>query len=159
MNETLKLSGPLAAVLLLCSCGGSSPSATNPGPEPDGSRRLEEAATMEWKGQFSGVERPAARVIRTPADWAETWADIGATPPQTPDFKTYIGAAVFLGQRNTGGHGIRWLEPQLRGDRLDIFYRETKPTGLTMQVITQPYAVKLFPRERAVDAVVAETAP
>jgi hypothetical protein len=113
---------------------------------------------MEWKGQFSSVNEPAVRVIKDGAQWAKTWTDIGAGAPATPDFKSYWGVAIFLGQRNTGGYGIRWLPTVVHAETLTVRYQESKPRGLVVQVLTQPYAIKLFPKAGAEDiSVTAET--
>ena len=160
MTDALKAAAPLAAVWILAACGGpEARPAASAEQRREAPARPQEAASMEWKGQYSGVNAPGARVIKTLEDWALTWADIGATAPAAPDFKSWFGAAVFLGQRNTGGYGILWLDPRTAAGVLKLGYRETTPTGMTLQVITQPYAVKLFPRGGAVDATVTPAAP
>lgn len=158
MIEAVKALGVLGLALTACACGAS-PAARGPGSAPDPSLKLKEDAIMEWRGQFSQVAQPGTRVLRDETDWARTWADIGSAPPGKPDFTTRIGAAVFLGQRTTGGYGVRWLQPRRRADTLVIGYQVIEPTGLAIQVLTQPYALKLFPREGAAEAVVAEERP
>ncbi|MDD5655799.1 MAG: protease complex subunit PrcB family protein [Elusimicrobia bacterium] len=162
MNKSL---AALSAALFFSACAGKpvgAPPANDRAPAAageDASTPVKEAAMLEWKGQFSSAEQPDARALKTAADWAAAWAAIGTAAPEAPDFQGFFGAAVFLGQRSTGGFGVRWLEPRRRDGKLEIFYQETKPTGLTMQVITQPYAVKLFPRGGAADASVTRADP
>ena len=110
---------------------------------------VKEAAMTEWKGQFSGALQGAQRVIRSEPEWQATWAEIGQDAPAAPDFKTHFAVAVLLGQRSTGGYGVAWLEPDSSGKATVVRYREMKPQGMSMQALTQPYAVKLFSREKA----------
>lgn len=99
---------------------------------------MSQAKIMEWKGAFCKQAEPAVIVAKTPRDWAKIWDKVGKPAPAA-DFKTQVGVAVFAGQRPTGGYSISW---QQEGSM--IRYKIIKPKGMAMQVITQPYAVKLF---------------
>ena len=101
---------------------------------------------MEWKGQFCGVLKGSHRVLATAQQWAQAWAEIGQPAPPAPDFNSVFAVAVFLGERSTGGYGVKWLDPAASGPAAVVRYHETKPRGFATQVLTQPYAVKLFPR-------------
>ena len=103
----------------------------------------------EWKGQFSGAVQGARRLIRSEAEWSAAWAEIGQSAPAAPDFKTHFAVAVLLGQRSTGGYRVQWLEPASSGTQTVIRYKVMKPQGMAMQALTQPYAVKVFPLEKA----------
>ena len=135
----------LAAAALLCGACRGAPARTQ------AAAAGQEAAFMdtEWKGQFSGALQGSRRVVRSEAEWRQVWAEIGQAVPAAPDFKSLVAAAVFLGQRSTGGFGVKWLEPDLSGPALVLRYKEIRPRGMTMQVLTQPFAVKLFPRTAA----------
>ncbi len=100
---------------------------------------------MEWKGQHCRVMADGTRVARTPAEWKALWADIGVEPPPV-DLSNHFAAAVFLGQRMTGGFRVEWLEPGLDGGRYKVPYRVQEPAGFAIQVLTQPYAVRLIPK-------------
>ncbi|MFA6002799.1 MAG: protease complex subunit PrcB family protein [Elusimicrobiota bacterium] len=101
---------------------------------------------MEWKGQFCASSQSGHRVATSPEEWASAWAAVGQAAPSAPDFSQQFAVFVFLGQRNTGGYGVKWLETTSSDTVLSIRYLETKPSGMTMQVMTQPFAVHLFPR-------------
>jgi hypothetical protein len=110
-----------------------------------GSAPAKEAVMSEWKGQFSGAVQGARTVIRSEDAWRGTWAAIGQEAPPAPDFRTQFAVAVLLGQRNTGGYRVLWLEPDSSGTATVVRYKEMKPQGMAMQALTQPYAVKVFP--------------
>jgi len=67
------------------------------------------------------------------------WEKVGKPAPAA-DLKTHFAVAVFAGQRPTGGYSVSW---QQHGS--SVSYRWVKPKGMAMQVITQPYDIKLFP--------------
>ena len=117
---------------------------------------VKEAAMTEWKGQFSGALQGAQRVIRSEPEWQAAWAEIGQGAPAAPDFKSSVVVAVFLGQRNTGGYRVEWLESDSSGTATVVRYKEKKPQGIAMRALTQPYAVKVFPRSRSPITVEAE---
>ena len=135
---------PVLAILTVAcgACLGPANKGAAPAPEIG----FKEAAAMEWKGLFCGVLQGSHRVLSTAADWRQAWADAGQAAPPTPDFKAYFAVIVFLGQRNTGGYGVRWTDPESSGATTVARYRIVTPRGLSIQVLTQPYAVKLFPR-------------
>ena len=117
--------------------------------------KVKEAAMLEWKGQFSGVLQGAQRVIESAAQWQTLWSEIGQGAPAAPDFESSFAVAVFLGQRTTGGYRVEWREPDSSGTSTVVRYKEREPQGITMQVLTQPYAVKVFPRGKSQIAVEA----
>ena len=134
----------LSIVTLLCGACKNAPAHKAVAPALEVGNK--EAADMEWKGQFCGVLQGSHRVINTAQQWQAVWAEIGQAAPAAPDFKAYFAVAAFLGQRNTGGHGIKWAQPDSSGPATVVRYREIRPRGIAIQVLTQPFAVKLFPR-------------
>ncbi|MDD5627672.1 MAG: protease complex subunit PrcB family protein [Elusimicrobia bacterium] len=135
----MKAGAALALALALAACGGV-PRA------PVKEAGMTEAT--EWKGQFSGALQGARRVAQSEAQWRELWAEIGQAAPPAPDFRTRFAAAVLLGERRTGGWRVQWLEPDSSGAATVVRYRELKPDGMALQALTQPYAVKVFLREK-----------
>jgi hypothetical protein len=131
----------LALGLGACRSAAPAPGAAATAPQA----QVKEAAMQEWKGQFSGVLQGAQRIIESVEQWRALWSDIGQAAPAAPDFKSSFAVAVFLGERNTGGYGVHWLGPASDAAPV-IRYKETRPQGITMQVLTQPFAVKVFPR-------------
>lgn len=111
---------------------------------------------MEWNGPFSSVSRPETRIIKTEAEWAKLWSDIGAPEAPVADLQTHVGVAVFLGERLTGGYGVKLLDSMAREGKVVIRYRESVPRGITFQALTYPYAVRLYPKTGADVTVEAE---
>jgi hypothetical protein len=139
----------MAAALLVLGLGACRSAAPAPGSAATARGGVKEAAMQEWKGQFSGALQSAQRVIESAAQWQALWSEIGQAAPAAPDFKSSFAVAVFLGQRSTGGYSVEWLEPDSGGAATVVRYKESKPQGITMQVLTQPYSVKVFPRGRS----------
>lgn len=105
---------------------------------PSGATMSPAAKTMEWKGAFCRQAEPEAIVAKSAHDWAKVWEKIGKAAPEA-DFNTHFAVAVFAGQRPTGGWSVSWQQ-----EGAVIRYRWLKPKGMAMQVITQPYDVRLF---------------
>lgn len=120
-----------------------------------------------WEGQYCDTgHRSMAQIIRDQKSWAVLWervpgvlslADRLSTneptfeiyaprPPPEIDFTRFVAVAVFLGDRPTGGYEVQFLDPVLEKDVLMIRYRERKPAGAVTMAITQPFAIRLFPK-------------
>ena len=131
----------LAAIVAMSAC------ALHPG----GSRKAPEIPQliMEWKGQTCGVDKPSSRVIRNQEEWLSLWRDIGTDPPETA-FAERVAIAVFLGQKPTGGYGVKISDPRPEPDgSLVIEFETIRPTGFTIQMLTQPYTVRVFDKTDA----------
>ncbi len=103
-----------------------------------------EKRVMEWSGAFCPVAEPAVVVARTAREWEKIWEKIGRAAPAA-DLSKHFAVAVFLGTRNTGGYGVLFEEPGGKAGTL-VRYRVRKPRGMVIQALTQPYAVRLFPK-------------
>lgn len=106
----------------------------------------QETKTMEWNGQQVKSGEPAALVIKTAAEWASLWEKIGQPAPPA-DWTKHFAAAVILDQKMTGGYKVVFLEPRIdkKASTFTVSYRVREPDGMSIQVLTRPYAVKLFP--------------
>lgn len=102
--------------------------------------------SMETEGSYCKVSQPGHRVVETPQQWAQLWKDIGKKAPPV-DLTKQIAVAVFAGLRNTGGYAIVFEAPKLEGDIVTVRYKIDKPKGMAIMALTQPYAIKMFPRE------------
>lgn len=111
---------------------------------------------MNWNGPFSSVSEPAVRIVKTDDEWQSLWRDIGAAEAPVADLQTYIGVAVFLGQRNTGGYSVKLLDSIVENGKVVVRYSESVPRGITFQALTYPYAVRLYPKTGADVTVEAE---
>lgn len=133
---------PTLAIVLLCVnvfAGTSS--------APKTSIKKEKKMPSEWSGSTGGGQKPGAQVIFSEEQWKELWAKLGKTAPAV-DLKTHVAAAVFLGERPTGGFGVSWAEPAQSKDAVVLRWKEKAPASdsFVMQMITDPWAVKLFPK-------------
>ena len=106
---------------------------------------VKERSFMEWKGQFCAVNEPSHRLIMDQNQWSALWRELGQETPAA-DLAENFGAAVFLGTCSTGGYSVKVLDPALEDGRLVVRYKVSPPRGLSIQALTQPYAVRLFPR-------------
>ncbi len=109
-----------------------------------------EAKTMsvlEWKGQYGGAPETGREVVTDAAGWERLWRGLGKPAPAL-DFSAYAAAAVFAGQKPTGGFTVRFDEPEPRGDDLLVRARVVAPTGFVTQAFAQPWAVRAFPRPK-----------
>ncbi|GBD35072.1 hypothetical protein HRbin36_00176 [bacterium HR36] len=121
----------------------------------------------EWKGGFSGVNKPGQRVIKDGKAWAELWNEVHShvTPkPEVPavDFDKYMVLAVFMGTKNTGGFAIRITNIQYdeKADKLRVAVQETSPApgSIVIQAITQPFHIVVVPRsDKAVEFKIEKT--
>jgi len=133
----------LLLILLAASCR-KAPAVIS---SPSTAATAKETVPMEWKGQSSSAAKPWTVIVKTQAQWEKVWETIGQEPPPV-DFTAHFAVAVFLGQKNSGGYGINFLDPthDSAAQTLTIRYEMTSPKGMAIQVLTQPYAVRLFPK-------------
>lgn len=113
---------------------------------------------MHWNGSSGPAKAPEHRLVETQAEWDKLWKELGKPAPAA-DFKTHFAAAVFLGEKPTGGWGVRWSEPAPEGDKLVVRYAVKKPEGFVTQAFTRPWAVRLFERPKHPLELVLEAKP
>ena len=101
--------------------------------------------SMETEGAYCGITTPGHRVIETPEQWKQLWKDLGKPAPPV-DFSKHVAVAAFAGLRNSGGYGIVFEPAEIKDDMLVVRYSVTYPKGMAIMALTQPYAVKIFPR-------------
>jgi len=100
------------------------------------------------KGSRSGVREPRQLVLRSQAEWKILWGqhvsvDANPTPPPAIDFAKELVAAVFLGEKPTGGYDTAISRAQRSDDAVVIYYRERIPApgALVTQSLTQPFHI------------------
>lgn len=91
----------------------------------------------------NGMNQDAENIVATSADeWKALWIKHNGSEEKMPevDFDQEVVAAVFMGQKNTGGYMIEMTQAELNDDVLTITYKESVPPkdGFTTQVITAP---------------------
>ncbi len=132
----LSLASPLAlACLLFGACR------TDSGAAPETGREL-------WQGAHSHVRQADTRLVRQPEEWFRLWNDIGREAPR-PLGENEIAAALFLGERRTGGYAIEILGVDLDDGHRVVRYREKAPPpdAIATQVLTHPWAVIVLSRD------------
>jgi hypothetical protein len=110
------------------------------------------------KGSRSGVREPSQIAIRSQGEWQKLWRQHTSTstasgPLPTVDFDKEIVAAVFLGEKPTGGYNVEISSAELTDSLLTIFVKETSPNpgAIVTQGFTQPFHIV------RIEAATAET--
>ncbi|MBK7875088.1 MAG: protease complex subunit PrcB family protein [Planctomycetes bacterium] len=113
---------------------------------PDGPRSIA-------YGYHTGIRAPTQKVIRTAEDWYRLWIDhhsnvVPVPLPPKVDFTREMVLCVAVGQRPTGGYGVRITRTYLEGGRLHVEAHETRPPqgAIVPMVLSQPYEMVRVPR-------------
>lgn len=115
----------LAAALLVAGCGRA------------------KMTERSWEGQFCSIAAPSSRIVEDRRAWEALWREAFDREAPPADFAKDFAVAVFLGARPTGGWSVEFFED---GGR--VRWRERGPgDSFAAQAFTQPYAIRLFPRE------------
>jgi len=100
------------------------------------------------KGIRSGIREPSQVAIRSQTEWQKLWREHTSTstasaPLPTVDFDKEIVAAVFLGEKPTGGYNVEISSTEVTDSLLTIFVKETsaKPGAIVTQGFTQPFHI------------------
>ncbi len=100
----------------------------------------------QWHGMRGGPNEPGALAATDAASWRGIWNRLGQPAPDF-DASKFVGAAVFVGERPTGGWRAEIAATQ-DGDDLIARWKIIKPGGFTTQIITAPWLVRVFPRPK-----------
>jgi hypothetical protein len=100
------------------------------------------------KGVRSGFRESSQTAIQTQAQWLDLWRkhtsiSTNPAPPPTINFDKEIVAAVFLGEKPTGGYAVEIIAAELTDGSLNVFFQETAPTpgAIVTQSVTQPFDI------------------
>jgi hypothetical protein len=139
---------------LIATCPACSSKASKPSEKPESTVTTAEAPTTRLsfqtidKGSRSGVREPLQTVVRHSAEWNALWqkhASVKPNPPSTPavDFSKDIVAAVFLGEKPTGGFDVEIVRIDQTATAVVIEYREKSPLpgSVVTQALTQPFHI------------------
>jgi PrcB C-terminal len=106
------------------------------------------------KGSRSGVRETSQIVIRSQSEWQALWkkhVSIDSNPAPLPaiHFDKEIVAAVFLGEKKTGGYDVEIIAAEQTPGALVISYREKGPPAgaIVIQALTQPYHIIRLARD------------
>jgi protease stability complex PrcB-like protein len=100
------------------------------------------------KGYRSGVRESWQIVAHNQAEWDSVWkrhlsVETNPPPPPAIDFNKQIVAAVFLGEKPTGGYDVEIIRAEQSDGALVLHYREKSPLpgSLAIQALTQPFHI------------------
>ena len=100
------------------------------------------------KGIRSGIREPSQIAVRSQSEWQKLWRQHTSTstvpaPLPVVYFDKEIVAAVFLGEKPTGGYGVEISSAEVADRALTVFVRETspKPGAMVTQAINQPFHI------------------
>lgn len=110
------------------------------------SRKPRMDKSMETHGTYSSIDKPGYRLVTTAQQWKTLWSELKRPAPAEADFARHFAVAAFAGTRESGGFGIVFDKPVAEKDVLVIRYVITRPKGMATMALTQPYAVKFFPK-------------
>lgn len=103
------------------------------------------------KGYRSGVAEFAQIVVRNQAEWAALWKkhtsfESNPAPPPAIDFSKETVAAVFLGERPTGGHEVEIVRIDKNATGVSASFVEKRPPqgAIVTQSFTQPFHIVRF---------------
>ncbi len=111
--------------------------------------RLPVPFTTLAMGEQSRIRQAETVVVRDGKQWAALWqrhAD-GAERPAV-DFGRDMVIAVFLGQRPSGGYGVRIRDVREEPERITVHVQRVipEPGSAVTQVITHPFVMIRLPR-------------
>jgi len=105
------------------------------------------------RGSHSGVLTQREVLIESEYAFDRLWREIhsGRSPvPEKPsiDFEALQIAAVFAGEKPSGGYSIEVTAMQTEDEYLTVYFREQRPSpgDIVTQALTQPYHIIRFPR-------------
>jgi hypothetical protein len=100
------------------------------------------------QGTYSGKKDATAQVIATQQEWEQLWKQhTSVLVPQPPlpevNFENEVVAAIFAGEKNTGGYAVKITNVSAEMDDVIVEYKLTEPqqNSFNIQVITQPFAL------------------
>lgn len=105
------------------------------------------------RGSQSGVLNQREVLIESEYAFDRLWREIhaGRSPlPRKPsiEFETVQIAAVFAGEKPSGGYSIEITALQTEEEHLTVYFREQGPApgDIVTQALTHPYHIIQFPR-------------
>jgi len=116
-------------------------------------RSVTKGVLREWRGTQSGVTEAGQRVVRTQAEWEQLWGrmtsnQVPSPPAPRVDWTKEMVVALFMGERPTGGFHTAIKSVTTSAKEVTVTYEESAPApdAITIQALTQPYAVAVIPR-------------
>jgi len=112
--------------------------------------------TPEWRGVFCPQKTYLAQAVTEKGAWERLWQTSMGEKAPALDFSKYVAAAIFLGEKPTGGYWIEFGAPRVTGGKMVISFKvhSPQPGQFVAQMLTQPFYLKAFPRMGAKEAAV-----
>jgi len=108
------------------------------------------------RGSRSGIGEPLQTVVRSQPEWQALWqkhVSSQSNPPPLPvvDFSNEIVAAVFIGEKPTGGYVIAITSVDPSDGALIVSFNEKgpRPGDLQTQAFTQPFHIVRITNHRS----------
>ncbi|MGM0567832.1 MAG: protease complex subunit PrcB family protein [Elusimicrobiota bacterium] len=148
----LSAAGPDCSVSLdILSAGGSlGEEYAMAGPFKKESKKPLDFETVE-KGVYSGVSQEKKLVAGSEAEFRDIWNDIHLNRSEIPEipelnFKRKKIAAVFMGQKPTGGYAVNITGIEYGSGVLSVRYeyKEPSPDSMLTQAFTSPFHIVSF---------------
>jgi RNA polymerase sigma factor (sigma-70 family) len=114
--------------------------------------------SKRWTGFYGSEHNQVRLVIRDEKQWEAAWAKSMGAKPETPhspepqplekvDFSKHMVLAVFMGDRENGGHVTEITRIVATADGWTVWVREkSPPPGGTPKVTQQPFCLVVVPR-------------
>jgi hypothetical protein len=106
------------------------------------------APSRAWYGQYSGDGERGFLVIHSSRQFAVLAEHLQASAAQPSlDEARETAIAVYLGQRPTGGYGVKLVSARVTAGVLTVHVAEKQPApdSFTTQALATPYAIFVFP--------------
>ncbi len=102
-----------------------------------------ELVTILAKAEYGGLEKKSFEVINNQTDFAELLLKINFDGSPEVDFKNEQVVALFLGQKNTGGHSIDIKKVEENKETILITVEKILPKGgeIVTMALTNPYVI------------------
>ncbi len=121
-----------------------------------------EFQTIE-KGSYSGIAEKRTLIITNHFELQKIWSDLYANRYPVPDipqidFEKNILAAVFIGEKPTGGYSVNIDNVYFENGRIRILYSYSEPStdSIVTQAITSPFYIVVFPAPDEIKETVFE---
>jgi hypothetical protein len=110
----------------------------------------------EWRAVFCPQKTYLAQAVGDKGAWERLWQTAMGEKAPALDFSQYVAAAVFLGEKPTGGYWIEFGEPRLAGSKMVIPFKvhDPQPGQFVAQMLTQPFYIKTFKKMGAKEVAV-----
>ncbi|NBL64196.1 protease complex subunit PrcB family protein [Flavobacterium sp. NST-5] len=114
-----------------------------------------ELVTVLAKSEYGGLEQKSFEVINNSTDFTELLQKINLDGNLEVDFKKEQVVALFLGQKNTGGHSINIKSVEEKNEILLITVEKILPKDgeIVTMALTNPYVIAKISSTKAIKFV------